>query len=640
MALEEKASGDAYIADKSDNMENDEEKIDIELDDSKAKFINGDAAPEAVVVIGSSSPKSDDFAGMGKEELLKYADDPYWVKVRLAVFILFWVAWFGMLAAAIVIIVLAPKCPPRPNLEWWQTGVMYQVYPQSFKDTDGNGLGDIKGIQEELPYLKELGVKSLVLAPIFKSAEFKEIGFDVTDFMDVDPSLGTIGCFEKLTKAAKKKRMKVILDFIPHSTSKTNKWFVESANAKDGKYADYYIWAAKDNGWKRKSGESMWVKDDTRGEFYLATLGPDRPNLNLKSANVQNEIKTIMSFWMDKGADGFRVLDVSSIAGDLSTATFKENSPLAYNLTRDWKALMNDYKQKTDKYRVLMVEPVGISNDTMKYYEQSDMSINRKLLKVDQSCNAVCVLSKVEGFIASLPSGKWANWLTGTVDTKRVATRMGKKEMVSAINTLLLTLPGTAIGYYGEEIGMSDVKNIVIPADDPFKLNQIADVANRYKSRTPMQWNSEANAGFTASNVTSWLPVANDSKKYNVKSEQASGSSIDFIDIFKQLTKLREKPSLMWGKFVPARVTADILSYVRQAEGHPGYLVAINFGKDSSTNDYTTAVSNLLPQEGITVFNSMNFDHDDFKIGQKIDLSNVLLNPGEAVIFEFPWSQE
>jgi len=676
---ENKESADAYPTEKTQlNTDGDVEKgADVtadhaELDDSKVKFINGGSTPnggDTVLVVGGKNDQ--EFAGIGKEELLKYAQDPFWVKVRLALFVLFWLAWFGMLAAAIVIIVLAPKCPPKPNLDWWQTSVAYQIYPRSFMDTDGNGIGDIKGIENKLDYFGKLGVNTLIIGPIYPT-ENVDFGYDITDHTEINPEMGTMADFDSLLKKAHKKRIKIVLDFIPNHTSDKHKWFLESSMGNStNKYRDYYVWekgtaSAPPNNWLSKfSKTSAWTKHAKRNEYYYHTFFKEMPELNLRNPDVLKELEDIMAFWLNKGVDGFRIGYASNLVesasfGDEPTNggsskkpydnldhTMTMNQPESYNLTDRFRAFMDQWYSKDglDQTRVLLVEAFGDINATNAYMGGEDRNaanlvFNYELFSVDKNCNSRCIAEKVKGSLGSLLPGKWANWMTGNHDSiGRVASRVGVN-FVNAMNTLAMTLPGTAITYYGEEIGMNSLDLTFAQTKDKWGKNfGAADykLVSRDPSRSPMQWTSKMNAGFT--NATSWLPLTSTFNEFNVMADEAVGSTHKFTKVYAELTKLRKEPSMLWGQFFDAVLNDNIFSYVRKAEGHPSFLVAINFGIKPSSDDYTSAVKNLVPKEAEVVFNSYNFEHDELAVGEKVKMDNILLKPGEAVIFKYPWQQ-
>lgn len=308
--------------------------------DPKVKFIGGNQT----VDLEQGGPAAADKGikpALTKSELMKYASDPTWVKLRWGLFVLFWLAWVGMLVASVVIIIYAEKCPSPNPKSWWQKKPVYEVYVKSFKDSDGDGVGDLKGVTSELDYLANLGVGSVWLSPVYKSP-MKDNGYDVSDYTAIDPTFGTLEDFKTLVAELHKRDMKVIMDFIPNHSSDQHEWF-EKSKSKDGKYADYYVWAdGKGNGppnnWKSVFGGSAWTKDSTRGQYYLHQFYSHQPDLNLRNDDVVNDLTESLKFWVSLGVDGFRVDSVGHFFED--TANGDEQS--SGNSGGDYQSLTHD----------------------------------------------------------------------------------------------------------------------------------------------------------------------------------------------------------------------------------------------------------------------------------------------------------
>lgn len=637
-----------------------EKNEEMEMDDSKVKFINGGGKGDPDdVSVQMSKPKSVEFAGMDKEELMQFANDPFWKKARLILFIAFWVIWIAMLVAAIIIIVLAPKCPPKPDLDWYQTKPMYQIYPRSFKDTDGNGIGDLKGIESQIPYLKKLGIGSLILASVYESEDV-DFGYDVTNHTAIHPLLGSMEDFESLLKVAHKNRMKVVMDFVPNHTSKKHKWFVESQKKTKG-YADYYVWEGNSQGsppsnWLSKySKGSAWEWDASRGQFYYHTFFKEQPELNLMNAEVVKELEKILEFWVTKGVDGFRFGAMSNLVEAAPadepknsgtdknpwnnmdhTLTMNQNE--TFNLTSQFRTLLDSWYGKGgfDQTKMMLVESLGEVDDMIYGTEEAPgahLAFNYDLFKLKKGCDGNCLKDTIMTSAKKLPEGKWGTWLLGNHDTSRVASRIDNPVLVNVMNTLLLTLPGTPILYYGDEIGMKNIDQTFADVQDKLGKNFGATDYKEFSrdpERSPMQWTSKLEAGF--SNSTPWIPLHPDYVQYNVKSVDAHGASLNYLDVVRDLIKLREQPSFLWGQIFTTTVNANIFSYVRKAEGHPAYLVAMNVGAKESSDDYVNSVKDLVTAKGEVVFSS--FDHSEFENGQEVGLDNVLLRPGNVVVFK------
>ena len=488
-----------------------------ELESSKVKFVNGGTAADAVVdVEGKTHVHKPAFVGLTKDELMEFEKDPYWVKVRWVLLILFWVIWVAMLVAAIVIIVVAPKCPPRPDLQWWQSDVVYNVYPRSFKDSNSDGVGDLAGFKEQIGHLKdELGASSIYMNPIFPSGG-QDTGYDITNHTEIDPVFGTIDEFKALMRSLHKKgtKMRVILDYVPNHTSDKHQWFTKSRSRTDP-YTDYYVWQDGKNGgadppnnWVSVFGGSAWTKDPIRGQYYLHQFNKAQPDLNLRNPDVQQELKDILLFWLHAGVDGFRVDAAAHLfesegfededpssdpnappAGEYGSLDHDRTTfqPETYQILTEWRELLDGLKKDDGRERVLMVEAYPTTaNQTQSLYMYkgmpgAHMPTNMALIDLKAGCDATCIQSLVDDYMDMTDGTEyWRNWQTGNHDKSRVATRLGQEELVSVVNMMLLTLPGTPISYYGEEIGMHDVA-----IDASQKMDQSGD---RDPQRTPMPW--------------------------------------------------------------------------------------------------------------------------------------------------------
>jgi len=429
--------------------------------------------------------------------------------------------------------------------------------------------------------------------------------------------------------------MKVVMDFVPNHSSFNHTWFKKSQQ-KEGKYADYYVWAPNNGGvpndWKNAMGESAWTLDPIRDEYYYHRFSKSQPDLNLRNEDVKQEMNDALQFWMGHGVDGFRVIgapylfeDADRTDGDGMVAFQMET----FELITSWRELLDAQAEEDGKPKFLMVDAMGNANQTAQFYKYEDMPgahlvQNGALLELREGCAARCVSDLVNRWMSDLgQSGLPTSWETGNRDTSRLATRMNEEKYTDAINMLMLTLPGTAITYYGEEIGMHDVPGADAGNDnDPF--------------RTPLQWTDGDNAGFTAG--TPWLPVAGDYKERNIKTQRSHGSGIGKIEVYAEVSNLRSEPSLQWGVF-KSNVKDNVYFYTRQAEGFDGYLVALNFGTSASTVDMTQGAMRV-PQMGSIVASTHNFDDPsrqaDFVKGVEAKLTSVLLKPGEGFIATWP----
>ncbi|XP_050406195.1 maltase A1 [Patella vulgata] len=624
-----------------ENLESaDNVNAEVDLDDSKAKFINGgkgvDTADGDVrVEIASSSDTS--FTGLGKDDLMKYATDPFWVRLRWILFILFWVGWVAMLAAAIVIIVLAPRCPHRPDLKWYNKEVGYQVLTESFQDSNGDGVGDIKGIESRMKYFDELGVKSLWLNSIFKSDNV-DGNNGVIDYMEIDPKLGTMEEFQSLTKMMFKKEMRLILDFIPNHTSRNHTWFQKSQTGEAG-FEDFYIWADTDNGWKDSYGKSAWEFDTVRNKYYLHQTAKEFPDLNLRNEKVLDELEKIMRFWISKGVYGFNILDAQYLtenenltaqAADstVETMNYKDNM----EVISKWRAILNSLSDKPGREKVLIATFPGkfSQNDTMEYFGSDDgfnVIPSRLFSELDRTCDAGCLERQIKNQVGS--NDKWRGWILGNQNTARAATRFGMK-LSKLMQTVQLLLPGTGYVYYGDEIGMKDGDYDASPPVDSYRKENGGTIRDRF--RTPMQWDNTEFAGF--SSVKPYIPLSADHAGKSVATEKAHDfdGSYNNLDLFKALVKLREEESFSFGD-LKVSVIDTVLLLNRKATGFPGYMVAVNLGADKKAIAVTAGPDTEAPSVVQLVFHSGKEVKEDEPINVKDQLATI--PPQTAVVFKF-----
>ena len=476
---------------------------------------------------------------------------------------------------------------------WWKEGVIYHIYPRSFQDSSGDGNGDLKGIKDRLDYFEFLGIKILYLSPIFKSP-MVDNGYDVSDFKDIDPVFGNMSDFDELLKEVHAKGMKLMLDFVPNHTSDQHPWFLESRSSKLSPKRGWYVWhdpapgGGPPNNWVSVFGGSAWSYDAETDQYYLHQFCPEQPDLNLRNSEVCQALNDILMFWLDRGVDGFRVDAVPHLVEDSKfrdEPTKDEYDPLRpqydhldhiytknldanHKIVQEWRAVLDKYK---DSYRILIGEIFSDGlKEVIKYYggkfkNEFDFPFNFGLLGLNKSTTAHEVYRVISDYLAALPRGKWPNWVLGNHDVSRIGSKVSE-EYVRALNVLLLTLPGTAVTYYGEEIGMTDAK-IPLKSNKDFRDPQ----------RSAMQWSDAKNAGFSEATKT-WLPVAKNFKTVNVKVQMADPTSA--LHLYKELLRLRSMAECFKGlSFKAVHVDASVLAYTR-SDRHCKFLIVINFGQD------------------------------------------------------------
>jgi alpha-glucosidase len=480
---------------------------------------------------------------------------------------------------------------------WWRDGIFYQIYPRSFQDTDGDGVGDIAGIIRRLPYLTALGVDAIWLSPIFPSP-MADFGYDISDYTGIDPLFGSMGDFDGLVSVVHAAGLKIILDLVPNHTSDQHPWFIESRSSRDNPKRDWYLWhepgadGGVPNNWLSEFGGSAWQYDDHTGQYYYHAFLAQQPDLNWRHPEVRAAMYDVMRFWLRKGVDGFRVDVIWHLIKD---AAFRDNPPNPnYRegrppnekfLTRysadqpEVQDVVAEMRRVTDEFdsRVLIGEIYLPIQRLVAYYgndlQGAQMPFNFALLSTLWSARSIeKIIADYEG---ALPTGAWPNWVLGNHDRPRVASRVGH-EQARVAAMLLLTLRGTPTLYYGDEIGMRQVAIAPDQVRDPFEKNVPGIGVGRDGCRTPMQWNATLNAGFSIG--TPWLPLSDEFRHENVVNLDADARSI--LSLYKALIRLRKKwPQLVSGAYVPIAAQGDLLLYRRQDESG-AVVIALNLGAD------------------------------------------------------------
>jgi alpha-glucosidase len=484
--------------------------------------------------------------------------------------------------------------------DWWRHGIFYQIYPRSFQDSNGDGVGDLKGVLAQLPYLKSLGIDAVWLSPIFPSP-MADFGYDISDYTGIDPLFGTMEDFDALVAAVHDSGLKIILDLVPNHTSDQHPWFVESRSARDHPKRDWYIWrdpkpdGSVPNNWLSEFGGSAWQFDEITGQYYYHAFLAVQPDLNWRNPAVREAIYDVMRFWLRKGVDGFRVDVIWHLIKD---AQFRDNPPNPYFVEGrpPNEKILTQYstdqpevleviaamRRVIDEFddRVLIGEVYLPLHRLVAYYGNdlngAQMPFNFALLSTLWSARSIEKI--VADYERALPVGAWPNWVLGNHDRPRIASRVGPAQArVAAM--LLLTLRGTPTLYYGDEIAMHQVAILPDQVRDPFEKNVPGIGVGRDGCRTPMQWDATAHAGF--SSVDTWLPLADDYVHENVVNLEADAGSI--LNLYKALIELRkQRPQLVSGTYEAVAAQGDILLYRRAGDGG-AIVIALNLGGEPAS---------------------------------------------------------
>ncbi len=533
----------------------------------------------------------------------------------------------------------------RLSAPWWKTGVIYQIYPRSFQDSNGDGIGDLAGITARLDYLAWLGVDALWLSPIYESP-MADFGYDVSDFTAIDPIFGTMDDFDALVREAHARGLKVVMDFVPNHTSNLHPWFLESRAARTSPKRDWYIWVDPTpdddppNNWIAYFGGPTWTLDEKTGQYYLHNFLPEQPDLNYRTEAVKHAVWNDLRFWLERGVDGFRIDVVDRMMKDPLLRDNPPNPDYVQGRDNPTRAFLRVYSERYDGIhdlikefqRVIKAYENRVSIGEIQYfddphqiapyygdYESDELDLPFNFGLMLQHWAARTVRQFVTAYDAAIPPHGFPNYVLGNHDQHRLASRLGwEQARVAAM--LLLTLRGTPFIYNGEELGM---ENVTIPqhqVKDPQGKNLPG--FTRDVARTPMQWSNAPYAGF--STVEPWLPLANNYETVNVEAERAKPDSI--LTLYHRLLGYRRRtPALSLGSYRPLLEADDhCFVYLRETTDQRR-LIALNFSGEAQTLALPDVTESNMGQ----LILSTLLDREE-----QVDLHTLHLRPNEGVIVE------
>ncbi len=489
------------------------------------------------------------------------------------------------------------------HVPWWQSSVVYQIYPRSFSDSNGDGVGDLQGIRMRLDYLQWLGVDVLWLSPVFRSP-MADFGYDVSDYCDIDPIFGTLADMDELITDCHRRQMRLMLDWVPNHTSDQHPWFQESRRDRTNPKADWYVWRDEPaNNWlgSFREGTSAWQFDEQRGQWYLHCFLREQPDLNWDNPDVETAMHDTLRFWLDRGVDGFRMdvvhligknIDADDPAGAVERGVSHipfNDVPVTHERLRHIRHLLDSYEgERTSVGEVYLLDEAAMAN----YYGQNDelhLSFNFSFLwaKWDTARLRAKIIATM-GHLA--PRGAWPTWVLSNHDVPRHRQRYGGSEDVARMAAvMLLTLPGTPFMYQGEELGLVDAAVNPVTQLDP---------GGRDGCRAPLPWTPESHHGWPQ---TPWLPFAPEPDKRNVASLQSDHDSI--LHVYRDLLALRHAhPALQSGSFTMIERDDEVLAYERTL-GHGRIVIALNLG------DHPARVAEL--HGGRVLISSQGTGHED-----------------------------
>ena len=527
----------------------------------------------------------------------------------------------------------APDAGASP---WWRAGVLYQVYPRSFADSTGNGHGDLRGVIAHLDHLSWLGIDGIWLSPINPSPD-ADWGYDVADYTDVDPDFGTLEDLDRLVVEAADRGIRVLIDLVPNHTSDRHPWFVEARSSRSSERRDWYVWAdggpdgAPPNNWRSSFGGPAWTWDETTAQYYLHNFLPEQPDLNWWNPGVADAFDDIVRFWFDRGISGFRIDVAHALVKDRSLrddtpaldtdhpsirrhglrSDFSMNRPEAHDVLRRWRTIADRY----DPRRVLLGETWVLDLESLaRFYgsgeDELHLALNVPFVFSTPGGEMREIVERTEG---TLPTGAWPLWNGSNHDAGRFMTRWcdGDERRARAALVILLTLRGTPLLYYGDEIGMP---NVDVPRDrlkDPVGRRHWPEDPGRDKGRTPMQWTREG--GFSVDDVEPWLPMG-EAHSRNVADQR--GDPASFLTFCRDLIGVRrDREDLRSGSYEGIGSPEGIWAWRRGS----GTLVIVNHGDGPAT----------LPTASGTVL----IDTGRQRTGEGIE-GALRLEPWEALILD------
>ena len=474
-----------------------------------------------------------------------------------------------------------PTERPPGTEPWWRSGVVYQIYPRSFADASGDGVGDLEGIRRHLDHLSWLGVDALWLSPIYRSP-MADAGYDISDHCAVDPLFGDLAAFDRLVEEVHGRGMRILLDWVPNHTSAEHPWFLDSRTSRDSPRRNWYHWRdgppdRPPNNWLAQfTGGPAWTYDERTGQWYLHLFLPEQPDLNWSEPAVQDAMHEVLRFWLRRGVDGFRADVVHLIGKDPAlpdhppelvgaNIVHTHDLPVTHDLLRGIRRVLDEFPGDR-----AMVGEVNLRSPEKlaPYYGAGDeLHLVFNFAPMLGPWEAAWWRTAVEGTLQALsPSRAWPTWVLSNHDNPRHRTRFGGSESrARAAAVLLLTLPGTPFLYAGEELGLEDA---AVPPDAR------VDPGGRDGCRAPIPWTPEPGHGWTGQ---PWLPFPPDPAHRNAESQRADTGSV--LHLYRRLLRARRSsPALRTGSWAALPAPPDVLGYERIA-GDDRRTVLVNFGE-------------------------------------------------------------
>jgi glycosidase len=531
------------------------------------------------------------------------------------------------------------------GISWWKTAVFYQIYPRSFQDSDGDGVGDLDGIRARLGYLCDiLGVDAVWLSPFYPSP-MDDFGYDVADYCDVDPLFGDLDAFDRLLAEIHERGMRLIVDLVPNHTSDRHPWFRAARSSRNDPKREWYLWrdgrgaGRPPNNWPAVFGGPAWEWDESTGQWYLHSFLPSQPDLNWRNPEVREAMYDVMRFWLDRGVDGFRV-DVAHymvkdpelrdlpLRDDLGETGFKDlgeydryvhvhnkGHPDVHTVFREMRAVLDEYRP--ERFAVGEIHDFDVQSWASYYGRGDELHMPFDFSLIWAPWSAARFRELVDEVEAAIPEWGWPNHVLGNHDETRLATRFGPGA-VRPSAVLLCTLRGTPTLYYGDELGLPEA--VIEPDRQQDPWGRRVPGMGRDGCRTPMPWDGSVNAGFCPPNAEPWLPLGGADGELDVAAQLDDPASV--LNLYRALLAYRKgSPGLLLGGYTPIDgVPEECFAYRRVHDGAPIVAVAVNFTAEAM------AVAGL-PAGSIVVSTGMD------RLGETV-AGSVRLGPHEAVVVE------
>jgi len=528
---------------------------------------------------------------------------------------------------------------------WWKHGIIYQIYPRSFCDSNGDGIGDIPGIISRLDYLQELGVDGIWLSPIYESP-MHDFGYDISNYRAIDPVFGTRKDFLTLVKEAHRRKIHVVMDMVLNHTSHLHPWFLESRSSRDNPKRDWYIWhdgkkGRRPNNWMAAFGGHAWDWDEATAQYYLHLFLKEQPDLNWRNPDMKKAMFGDIRYWLDLGVDGFRLDVINYIVKDrlfrnnpywlhrtnprrhdMQRHAYDRNQPETHEILKEFRRLLNEYGETMSVGEIYPNEGVMEPETSAEYLGsgEDELHLTFDFSPIYARFRADDFRNLLRRWYNAIPEKGWPCHVLSNHDQSRSMTRLarGSKEKALVLAALHLTQRGTPFVYYGEEIGMRDGKIRRRDLVDPVGRKYWPFHPGRDRGRTPMQWNTGINGGFSSGKP--WLPVNGDSERINVQAQQNDEGSL--LRAYRRLIALRrENEALYAGAWSDIDAGRDILAYYRSGKSDR-FFIALNFsGKER-------ALAAREPSAWESAFATHRHT------GERVSPSSYIMKPFEVLILK------